>query len=127
MHVFAQCPSQAEAWTLPGSEGAGDRDPPANAKCFAGDAEGRWGLSPFELCHLDEANDPIHDERILTTGDDGITGVLVLELADQNTVKNFIRRQAVLISLVGTQFSTGRFLDRGDRNTHLTRNRIDAT
>ena len=89
----------------------GHRDTTADAKRLAGDLDTGRGLAAFVLVDVDQPDDPL-DRRLVVTGGDDRLGVLpVHHVRLEDAVEHIVRRQRILVDLVGPQFG-GRRLGR---------------
>ena len=76
-------------------------------------------MLPFEFRHADQPQHPADRIFIVTASDDILGGLALLNVQLQNLIQQIVRRQAVLIGLIGAQLSGGCFGQNAFRNVGL--------
>src|SRR5947208_14709670 len=95
-----------------GDELLSDREWPAKAKGARGDLQAGRGLLAFVLVAIHQQRDVADQFQIESVMIGNLLGApQVFNIGLKNPVKNMVRRQAVLVLLVGTQFGRRRLLD----------------
>ena len=90
----------------------GHRDATADAKRLAGDLDAGRGLAAFVLVDVNQPDDPL-DRRLVVAGGDDRLGVLPVDhVRLEDAVEHVVRRQRILVDLVGPQFGGRRLGDR---------------
>src|SRR5262245_34550625 len=82
----------------------GDGVAPVAAERAVGDANADRRLATLVFIHLDEARHALHVGACEPGGDDLLDALILFHVAREDRVKHLIRRQAVLVCLVGPQF-----------------------
>src|SRR5690554_879267 len=85
----------------------------SHAKGLGGQLGSGGGLAALVLSDIDEALNALDQRWLVAEGDNFGQGEFVFNDALENGVEHRIGRQAVLIGLVGAQFSAGRLVDDG--------------
>src|SRR6266545_4178367 len=93
-----------------------DRHSSPESKRAAGDFQPRRSLAALVLRAIDQADDLLHDLGVVPFGDDLRRGELFFHVQIDYRIEKLIRRQRILVRLVGPQLGAGDLLDaaRGD-------------
>src|SRR3954471_11243591 len=86
----------------------GDRDPAVLAERLRSDAYADRGLPPLVLGDVDQPHDPLHRFRVEAEIDQLRDREVVLHVPLDDGVEDLVRRQALVVSLVGPQLGGGR-------------------
>src|SRR6185503_1458848 len=91
--------------------GVGDGIAPIAAEIARAELDARCGLAALVFGDIEELLDAFHGRGIEALLDDIVQTHLALDQAFENAVEHGVRRERVLVLLVGTKLSGGRLVD----------------
>src|SRR4051812_8212142 len=93
-----------------------DRHASTDTEGASSNLEAGCGLFALIFVEIYATDDPVDGGGIKSPGDNGRRPMVFLNVKPQNFIQNFVRRESILIGLIGAQFGAWRFFNRAMRN-----------